>query len=91
VVPVDVIAGYIIPLVNELERDPIPNIRFNVAKTHQRIPSLFSLISELIPLLQGDPEGVTIINDVIKPSLLRLKEDSDGDVRYFANRAIQAF
>jgi hypothetical protein len=33
---VDVIATYIIPLINELERDPIPNIRFNVAKTHQR-------------------------------------------------------
>ena len=32
----DVIATYIIPLINELERDPIPNIRFNVAKTHQR-------------------------------------------------------
>ena len=86
------IATYIIPLVNELERDPIPNIRFNVAKTHQRnpLPNLL-LTSELIPLLRDDPNGVTLLNDIVKPSLLRLKDDSDGDVRYYANQAIQCF
>jgi hypothetical protein len=46
---------------------------------------------ELIPLLKDDPNGVTLLNDVIKPSLLRLKDDSDGDVRYYAARAIQCF
>ena len=49
------------------------------------------LIVELIPLLRDDPNGITLLNDAIKPSLLRLKDDSDGDVRYFANRAIQCF
>ena len=89
----EIVASYILPLVNELEHDPIPNIRFNVAKTHQRFTSPFflQLTVELIPLLKGDPNGLTLLNDVIKPSLLRLKEDSDGDVRYFANQAIQCF
>lgn len=87
------IASYIIPLINELERDPIPNIRFNVAKTHQRIAlsSPVSLILDLIPLLKDDPNGVTLLNEVVKPSLFRLKDDSDGDVRYYATQAIQCF
>lgn len=90
--PIDVIATYIIPLINELERDPIPNIRFNVAKTHQRTPLLQTVAyTELIPLLRDDPNGVTLLNDIVKPSLLRLKDDSDGDVRFYANQAIQCF
>jgi serine/threonine-protein phosphatase 2A regulatory subunit A len=90
---VDLIADYIIPLINELERDPIPNIRFNVAKTHQRTAFPFCNLTnlELIPLLKSDPRGAVIIRDFIRPSLNRLKDDSDGDVRYYANRAIQCF
>ena len=75
-----------------MERDPIPNIRFNVAKTHQRTPLHTSILTtELIPLLKNDPNGIQLLTEVIKPSLLRLKDDSDGDVRYFADRAIQCF
>jgi serine/threonine-protein phosphatase 2A regulatory subunit A len=87
---VDVIASYIIPLVNELERDPIPNIRFNVAKTHQRISPYLPYL-ELIPLLKDDPNGISLLNEIVKPSLLRLKDDSDGDVRFYANQAISCF
>jgi hypothetical protein len=50
-----------------------------------------SLMSELISLLRDDPNGVTLLNDIVKPSLLRLKDDSDGDVRFYANQAIQCF
>ena len=75
-----------------MEHDPIPNIRFNVAKTHQRTSHISPrLIPELIPLLRSDPNGVTLLNDIVKPSLLRLKDDSDGDVRFYANQAIQCF
>jgi serine/threonine-protein phosphatase 2A regulatory subunit A len=91
VVPVNVIATYIIPLINELERDPIPNIRFNVAKTHQRTSLNSFLILELIPLLKDDPNGISLLNEIVKPSLLRLKDDSDGDVRFYANQAIACF
>lgn len=52
----DVIATYIIPLVNELERDPIPNIRFNVAKTHQRIPSKVPPNARINTLVERRPE-----------------------------------
>ena len=54
------------------------------------LPNL-SLMSELISLLRDDPNGVTLLNDIVKPSLLRLKDDSDGDVRFYANQAIQCF
>ena len=53
-------------------------------------PKLFTY-TELIPLLRDDPNGVTLLNDIVKPSLLRLKDDSDGDVRFYANQAIQCF
>jgi serine/threonine-protein phosphatase 2A regulatory subunit A len=54
-------------------------------------PLKASLTIELIPLLRDDPNGITLLNDIVKPSLLRLKDDSDGDVRYYANQAIQCF
>jgi hypothetical protein len=56
-----------------------------------RPPITPSLIIDLIPLLKDDPNGVTLLNEVVKPSLFRLKDDSDGDVRYYATQAIQCF
>lgn len=63
----------------ELSKDPIPNIRFNVAKALEVMANSF-----------GDsPEGRKFVKDWIAPTLERQQNDQDADVRYFANRALQ--
>jgi hypothetical protein len=59
--------------------DPIPNIRFNVAKS-------LEVIAQTLGKL---PEGPDVSQQRIVPAVESLKNDSDADVRYFANRALQ--
>lgn len=62
-----------------LSSDPIPNIRFNVAKS-----------LEVLAITYGStPEGKAIIQSKILPALHDLKNDTDADVRYFATHALQ--
>ncbi|RSH80586.1 uncharacterized protein EHS24_009168 [Apiotrichum porosum] len=61
----------------QLVNDPIPNIRFNVAKC----------LETLAAVLATDPEGQELIQRRIEPTLRKLQEDSDADVRYFATKA----
>jgi serine/threonine-protein phosphatase 2A regulatory subunit A len=62
-----------------LSSDPIPNIRFNVAKS----------LEQIIPVMKKGQQ-VQVINEGIKPTLMKLNEDQDQDVRYFAHRALLA-
>jgi serine/threonine-protein phosphatase 2A regulatory subunit A len=63
----------------ELSKDPIPNIRFNVAKALEVMATSFTTV----------PEGPAFVQEFIIPALDRQKNDSDADVRYFATRALQ--
>ncbi|KAI9590925.1 putative ser/thr protein phosphatase 2A regulatory subunit A [Syncephalis fuscata] len=76
----EVIRDHVLPTVTTLAADPIPNIRFNVAKS----------IALLAPLLREDPSTAPLIDSEMKPALLRLNEDQDNDVKYFAHRALLA-
>jgi serine/threonine-protein phosphatase 2A regulatory subunit A len=63
-----------------LATDPIPNIRFNVAKSLDTISGTLK-----------QPQLAPLVNTRIKPALTRLSaEDTDGDVRYFASKALSA-
>lgn len=63
----------------QLAQDPIPNIRFNVAKSLEVLASTF-----------GDgQEGKQLIRQRIAPVLENQKNDPDADVRYFASKALQ--
>ncbi|TXT08705.1 hypothetical protein VHUM_02833 [Vanrija humicola] len=62
-----------------LASDPIPNIRFNVAKCLETLASV----------LATDPEGQDVIQRRILPALRKLQEDPDADVRYFATQAYE--
>jgi serine/threonine-protein phosphatase 2A regulatory subunit A len=73
----DAIRDHMVPLAVTLANDPIPNVKFNVAKT----------ISIMIPLLKKSNLQL-VLNDKIKPTLLKLGEDSDVDVRYFSQQAL---
>ena len=62
----------------QLAGDPIPNIRFNVAKALENIATSF-----------GDTAvGRELVQTKIAPALVALKNDQDADVRFFATRAL---
>lgn len=73
-----VIAEIIEPLLR-LAADPIPNIRFNVAKSLETLATTYGNV----------PEGHDFVQKKIIPALEQQKSDQDADVRYFATRALQ--
>lgn len=79
VLNIDIVSGDILGTLLQLAQDPIPNIRFNVAKSLEVLASTF-----------GDgQEGRQLIRQRIAPVLEGQKNDSDADVRYFASKALQ--
>lgn len=75
VVGADVIKRLFLPTIKTLGNDPVANVRFNVAKTLQKIS----------PFLDS-----TLIDAEVKPILDQLNTDSDVDVKYFASEAISS-
>ena len=79
--------------------DPIPNIRFNVAKSYSELIKVLKQIPESGTLedaqksgtaLSGTSRGTSLIQDKIMPNLEKLQQDDDVDVRYFATTAAQS-
>lgn len=97
VVSLDVIGKSILPMLDKLVDDDIPNIRFNVAKTYsalidvlKRLPdqgTLYSLEKAGQKETTASPRSLALINERILPSLEKLQKDDDVDVRYFATTA----
>jgi len=71
----EILTQMMLPIVVLMKDDPVPNIRFNVAKT------LDALISQL--------DGA-VVQAQVKPCLLSLADDADKDVRFFATQALQS-
>jgi serine/threonine-protein phosphatase 2A regulatory subunit A len=63
----------------DLADDPIPNIKFNVAKSLEVLATTYGATAQ----------GKQLIQTRILPKLEMQKNDADADVRYFAARAIQ--
>lgn len=80
VVSPDTITEQILPFVKHLADDAVPNIRFNAAKS-------YAVITEV--LCQDKAQYSTLIKESILPSLNTLCEDSDVDVKYFANQSLE--
>ncbi|KAF6806849.1 Protein phosphatase PP2A regulatory subunit A [Colletotrichum musicola] len=93
VVSMEVIADKILPMLDKLVDDEIPNIRFNVAKTYgvlidvlRRLPeegTVYSLEKEGTSF-SPSPRGMELIQSRVIPKLEKLQKDDDVDVRYFA-------
>ena len=93
------IAKSILPMLEKMASDEIPNIRFNVAKTYQvligvlrRLPdqgTIYTLEKAGAPF-SPSPRGQQLIDDRIMPQLEKLQKDEDVDVRYFATMAAAA-
>lgn len=77
--PADTVRDSVLPTVIELSSDPIPNIRFNVAKS----------LETMIPLLKQNQAMLDLVPSMAKPTLEKLSSDPDVDVRFFANRALE--
>ena len=75
-----VIKDSIIPTILSLGSDPIPNIRFSVAKA----------IGVITPILKKANLG-QVMDEQAKPLLLKMQEDKDADVKYFAAQSLLAF
>lgn len=75
---VEVIKGPVLNTILGLIDDPIPNIRFNVAKALRTLASTVA----------GQPGGKEMTRDRVLPGLAKLREDTDADVRYFAEEAM---
>lgn len=75
----DIIQGEILDTILQLAQDPIPNIRFNVAKCLEVLATTFG----------EQPDGRQLVRQRIAPVLDSQKNDQDADVRYFASKALQ--
>jgi len=69
----EVIHSSMLPLVIRMAEDPVPNIRFNVAKT------LGVLVKNL---------DANTVQTKVKPTLAKLYEDADRDVKFYASQAL---
>jgi serine/threonine-protein phosphatase 2A regulatory subunit A len=92
----DIIKDSILPMLDRLVADPIPNIRFNVAKSYAVLINTLSCLpatgtlTELEKagkLAHPSPEGQDLIQSQIMPNLQKLQQDEDVDVRFFATTA----
>ena len=92
----DVIEKSILPMMDKLVADDIPNIRFNVAKSYailidilKRLPAEGTILDleKSGQSLQPSSAGQHLIQQQILPNLEKLQQDEDVDVRYFATTA----
>lgn len=81
---------------DRLVSDPIPNIRFNVAKSYAVIIDTLKKLPEKGTLTEVElsgsaptpsSRGQQLINSSVIPNLEKLQRDEDVDVRYFATVA----
>lgn len=76
---VEVLRDDVLETVLRLAGDPIPNIRFNVAKTLEVISIVMA----------GSEAGAEVTEKSLLPTLQQLQADNDADVRYFSGRALE--
>mmetsp|Transcript_16966 Transcript_16966/g.36527 ORF Transcript_16966/g.36527 Transcript_16966/m.36527 type:complete len:591 (+) Transcript_16966:118-1890(+) len=70
------IVQYIVPLLVKATKDTVPNVRFCACRT-------------ISWMMENHNLGAQAVNGTIKPALMELEHDSDIDVQYYAQRAIQ--
>lgn len=76
----DAITDNVLETVTQMVDDPIPNIRFNVAKAFEVLASV----------LNQTAQGRELTQSRIVPGLEKLKDDTDADVRFFAQKALDS-
>lgn len=91
-----------LPILDALVDDPIPNIRFNVAKSYAVLIDIFKRVpDETSTVAQMEKDGKTdfscsekgeqLIKQQVLPPLEKLAQDDDVDVRFFATTASKSW
>lgn len=80
VIDTAIVVNKILPFINSLTADSVPNIRFNVAKS-------YATVVEVLQQLQY-AELPTLVSEGILPSLDNLLNDNDVDVVFYAKESI---
>ena len=75
VVGAELLAGTMLPMVLDMAKDIVPNVRFNAAKT----------LEHIMPLLDD-----SAVQECVKPCLVLMSEDPDHDVSYFATQGLHS-
>nr|POF15211.1 protein phosphatase pp2a regulatory subunit a [Quercus suber] len=97
-----VLTHAVIPILGQLVEDPIPNIRFNVAKSYAVLIDIFKrLPDEDSTICAMEKEGRTdfaanakseqLVTEQVLPPLQKLMNDDDVDVRFFATTASKSW
>ena len=99
-----VLARSVLPILAQLVEDPIPNIRFNVAKSYAVLIDIFKrLPNETITLCElekqgpakpgvlGTAKGEELVRESVLPVLEKLGQDGDVDVRFFAGMGVRSW
>lgn len=79
---VSVVNKKILPFIHLLIADPVPNIRFNVAKSY--------LVAAEALVKGGVSDAPKVIETEIIPNLNVLVNDSDVDVRYYGQKSLDS-
>lgn len=87
VVDYQIIVKKVLPFINSLITDAVPNIRFNVAKSYLILVETFVRNKSKLPI--KDEELKKLINLEILANLEKLLNDTDVDVRFYASKSIQ--
>jgi len=96
VVSLDVVSKSILPMMDKLVADEIPNIRFNVAKSYAELISVLKRLPDEGTIYSLEKSGNSappsqrgqvLIEERILPNLEKLQKDDDVDVRFFATTA----
>lgn len=84
VIDSSVVVEKLLPFIDNLVTDAVPNIRFNIAKSYLVVAETFT---------KSDAANRASFDKLIKtdiiPSLEKLQNDNDYDVRFFASKSIQ--
>lgn len=99
VVTPEVLNSQLMSIIIKLAEDPVPNIRFNAAKTLQKlIPRIDgSVVASQVrttPAISPSQRPCDPLNlrapclTQVKPTLNLMCEDQDDDVRYYAAKAL---
>ncbi|KAK6459709.1 armadillo-type protein [Scheffersomyces xylosifermentans] len=87
VIDYPIIIKKVLPFINSLITDGVPNIRFNVAKSYLLLVQTFVANKNKLPV--KDDELRKLVNLEILSNLEKLQNDEDVDVRFYSSKSIQ--
>lgn len=82
-----ILVDKVLPFINSLITDSVPNIRFNVAKSYLILVEAFASKKTDLPI--KEEELKKFINLEILSNLEKLENDDDVDVRFYSTKSIK--